>query len=91
MQPNPKKSSRTRREYPAPPEGTRKLFTRWVAKIGGSRAAAEQLGISRSYVDMMKSGTRSPGLHTAHRIAHYTSGEIPMDAWLRLPGRLVAK
>lgn len=66
------------------PAVTRKRFADWVTIVGGSRVAAETLGISRSYVDMIKNGDRSPGLVTAHRISQHTDGLIPMEAWLGL-------
>ncbi len=74
-----------RPEYRQAAAATRRQFARWVTVIGGSRVAAEVLGISRSYVDMIKNGARSPGLVTAHRIARQTKGVIPIEAWLDEP------
>lgn len=82
MRTNPPKPQGRRPDYRPTPGATRKQFTRWVTTIGGSRAAAATLGVSRSYVDMIKSGDRSPGLVTAHRIARQTKGAIPMEAWI---------
>lgn len=82
MQVTRRKASGNRAEYRRPPDSTRAQFARWITTTGGSRAAAEILGISRSYVDMIKNGDRSPGLVTAHRIAQQTAGGIPMEAWL---------
>ncbi len=62
---------------------TRKRFAAWVRSVGGSREAAALLGVSRSYVDMIRSGDRSPGMRTAHRIERLTGAQIPMQAWVR--------
>ncbi len=82
---------RPRREragpHQQPPAATRKTFASWVTQVGGSRVAAEILGVSRSYIDMIRLGTRSPGLKTAHRIAQHTAGRIPMESWLVSPKR----
>ena len=64
------------------PASTRARFSKWVASVGGSREAATKLGISRSYVDMIRSGDRSPGLKTAYRVEKITRGAIKMQAWV---------
>lgn len=64
------------------PASTRATFKRWVSTVGGSRAAAALLRCSRSYVDMIRSGDRRPGLNIAHRIERLTDGKIPMSDWL---------
>lgn len=64
------------------PARTRAAFKRWVSEVGGSRAAAALLHCSRSYVDMIRSGDRRPGLNTAHRIERLTDGKIRMPDWL---------
>ena len=66
----------------AAPDKTRRAFVAWVEGVGGSREAARLLGVSRSYVDMIRSGDRSPGLRTAYRIEQHTDGEIRMQAWV---------
>lgn len=64
------------------PESTRRRFAAWIRSEGGSAVAAGRLGISRSYVDMIKNGQRSPGLRTAERIERATAGAILMKAWI---------
>lgn len=71
-----------RDEKPPVPAATRRRFIAWVESVGGSRAASRLLGVSRSYVDMIKSGSRSPGLDTAYRIERLTDGAITMQAWV---------
>lgn len=64
------------------PAPTRAKFKAWVSEMGGSRAAAEVLRCSRSYIDMLRSGDRRPGLDLAHRIERVTDGKIRMPEWL---------
>lgn len=64
------------------PASTRARFRAWVSSVGGSREAARLLGCSRSYVDMIRSGDRSPGLKTAYRVEKITRGAIKMQAWV---------
>jgi len=72
-----------RRDERAPaPAATRRAFVAWVETVGGSREAARLLAVSRSYVDMIRSGDRSPGLVTAFRIEKRTKGAIRMQAWI---------
>lgn len=71
--------------YAPSPEATRRRFAAWIRNVGGSAVAAERLGVSRSYIDMMKNGQRSPGLRTAERIERATDGAIPMKAWIEAP------
>lgn len=65
------------------PAATRRAFVAWVDRVGGSREAARLLGVSRSYVDMIRSGDRSPGLNTAFRIERLTDGAIRMQGWIK--------
>lgn len=74
--------SRRRGAYVPASGATRARFAAWIESVGGSVAAARRLGVSRSYVDMMKNGQRSPGLRTAERIERETGGAIPMQAWV---------
>lgn len=69
-----------------PPAATRQRFIAWVEEIGGSREAAALLEVSRSYVDMIKSGDRTPGLRTAYRIEQLTGKRITMQAWVPIEG-----
>lgn len=71
---------------PYSPAPTRTKFNSWVAKVGGSRAAAAVLRCSRSYVDMLRSGDRRPGLDLAYRIERVTGGAIRMPDWLPATG-----
>ncbi len=71
-----------RNEKPPAPAATRRRFNAWVEEIGGSREAARLLGVSRSYVDMIRAGSRSPGLDTAYRIEVLTDEKIRMQAWV---------
>ena len=58
----------------------RSIFEAKVRAHGGSRVSAESLGCSRSYVDMIITGTRRPGMRTARAIEILFG--IPMQAWL---------
>jgi len=73
---------RKREERGQAPAATRRAFAAWVDSVGGSREAARLLDVSRSYVDMIRSGDRSPGLVTAYRIEVRTDGAITMRAWV---------
>lgn len=64
------------------PIATRRRFIAWVEEVGGSREAAALLKVSRSYVDMIRSGDRMPGLRTAFRIERLTENRIQMRAWI---------
>ena len=55
-------------------------FRQAVAGIGGSAHAAKALGCSRAYVDMIRNGTRRPGMRVAHAIERAFG--IPMQSWL---------
>lgn len=83
MSSDEKRGKRAREPRGEAPDETRRKFRAWVDSVGGSREAAERLGISRSYVDMIRSGDRSPGLVTAYRIERLTDGAITMQAWLK--------
>ncbi len=74
--------SKQRDERGPAPAATRRAFVAWVSKVGGSREAARLLAVSRSYVDMIRSGDRSPGLVTAYRIERITDGAITMQSWI---------
>ncbi len=78
-----------RESYQGPPAVTRKRFAAWIQKVGGSREAARLLDVSRSYIDMIKNGQRSPGLRTAEKIERLTDGAITMQSWIppRAPTR----
>lgn len=54
-----------------------------VAGCGGSAQAAKALGCSRAYVDMIRKGSRRPGMRVAHAIERVFG--IPMQAWLGRP------
>lgn len=61
----------------------RAQFRKKVRALGGSRLSAEALGCSRSYVDMIISGNRRPGMRTARAIEELFG--IPMQAWVDAP------
>lgn len=61
----------------------RAQFQTKVRSLGGSRRCAEALGCSRSYVDMIISGNRRPGMRTARAIEELFG--IPMQAWVDQP------
>ncbi len=55
-------------------------FKRAVKQLGGSKAAALALGVSRSYVDMVRSAYRCPSrLSTLRRIEEVL--KIPVSQW----------
>lgn len=59
------------------------LFRRKVIHFGGAAQTARALGCTRAYVDMIRRGTRRPGMRVAHAIERLFG--IPMQAWLQLP------
>jgi len=67
----------TRDTYPG--KMLRQQFSLSVRVMGGAIVAAERLGCSRAYVDMIAAGTRRPGLETAHAIERVMG--IPMQMW----------
>ena len=58
----------------------RARFIEVVERGGGSRLVARRLACSRSYVDMLRAGSRRPGMRVAHAIEREFG--IPMQAWL---------
>ena len=61
----------------------RDQFRQRVRAHGGSKASAVSLGCSRSYIDMIIKGDRSPGMKTARAIEVLFG--IPMQAWVDEP------
>ncbi len=51
-----------------------------VRKLGGSKVAARHLGCSRSYVDMIRGGQRTPGMRVAFVIEREFG--IRMQEWV---------
>jgi plasmid maintenance system antidote protein VapI len=62
---------------------TRERFRELVGGHGGSAAAAHALGCSRSYVDMIISGARRPGMKVARAIEELFG--IAMQEWVERP------
>ena len=61
-------------------KSARERFIASVEKAGGSREVARMLGCSRSYVDMIRSGERRPGMRAAFAIEQLF--EIRMQDWV---------
>lgn len=69
-------------------KSARERFIACVAAAGGSREVSQRLGVSRSYVDMIKSGDRFPGMRAAYAIEQLF--KIRMQEWIEphmTPGR----
>jgi transcriptional regulator with XRE-family HTH domain len=45
--------------------------------------AAEALGVTKSYVNLLISGAMTPGLKLAIEIQHWTKGTVPADSWVK--------
>ena len=74
----------TRPEDCSPSEKTaRDRFIECVKEVGGSKEAAKRLGVTRSYVDMIRSGQRRPGMNAASAIE--AAFGIKMQDWVE-PG-----
>ena len=58
----------------------RERFVAAVEQAGGARVVAQRLACSRSYIDMIRAGSRRPGMRVAHAIEREFG--IPMQAWL---------
>ena len=65
---------------PAAKKTARERFIAAVEKAGGSRDVARMMGCSRSYVDMIRSGERRPGMRAAYAIEQLF--EIRMQDWV---------
>lgn len=73
-------------------------FKRYVDSVGGRRAAADKLGVSRALVDHMVTGIRAVSVQVAKRIAEQTAGKVALhelrpDIWdtpTRKPRKRVA-
>ncbi len=58
------------------------LFSRWLDANERDRAwAADQLGVSRSYVDRLARGSSMPSLDLALKIERLTGGAITPAMW----------
>ena len=44
--------------------------------------AASALGCTRSYIQMLRTGTATPGLKTASAIRKWSKGEVAFESWL---------
>tara|TARA_R100001082_G_scaffold78926_2_gene46360 strand:- start:1934 stop:2149 length:216 start_codon:yes stop_codon:yes gene_type:complete len=52
-------------------------FTQWIARSGKTQGAiAHQLGVTRSYINMIAAGKKKPSWTVASRILEITHGEV---------------
>jgi DNA-binding XRE family transcriptional regulator len=59
-------------------------FGRYLKKQSMTAAdAAEQLDITRSYVNALATGSMSPGLKLALEILHWSDGAVPAESWVK--------
>lgn len=66
-----------------PRKGENKL-SKWIDASGLTRdEVAGELGVNRTYLDMLCRGARRPGLRLALEIERITSGALPAAEWLR--------
>jgi predicted XRE-type DNA-binding protein len=60
------------------------VFGRYLKKQNMSAAdAAEQLDVTRSYVQALMTGTMTPGLKLAIEILHWSNGAVPAESWVK--------
>jgi predicted XRE-type DNA-binding protein len=45
--------------------------------------AAEALGVTKSYVNLLISGKMTPGLRLAIEIQRWSNGAVPADGWVK--------
>jgi len=45
--------------------------------------AAAELDLTRSYVQMLRTGSATPGLHTAAAIQKWSRGKVTFESWLK--------
>lgn len=64
-------------------KATREKFRKKVDEVGGPAAAALSLGCTPSFVHMVISGVRRPGMVTARAIEALFG--IPMQEWVEEP------
>lgn len=60
----------------------REKFRALVVRLGGSTRVAKALGCSRAFIDMVRAGTRKPGLVLARRIEVASGRAITMRSWV---------
>lgn len=68
-----------------PTKPTKKLtpFGKYLKKHIGPGEAAEQLGVTRSYINALASGSQSPGLKLAIRIFDWSNGVVAVQSWVK--------
>jgi len=64
-------------------KSARERFIECVKEAGGSKKVAARLGVSRSYIDMVRAGQRRPGMNAAAAIEEAFG--IRMQDWVE-PG-----
>jgi transcriptional regulator with XRE-family HTH domain len=58
-------------------------LARWIDASGKTRdEVAKEIGVNRTYLDMLCRGARRPGLRLAIAIEKVTRGAIPATEWL---------
>lgn len=59
-------------------------FGRYLKQQKISRTdAAVALELTRSYIQMLCTGTATPGLHAAYAIQKWTKGAVTFESWLK--------
>ena len=61
-------------------KSARERFIECVKEAGGSKKVAERLGVTRSFVDMIRNGDRRPGMNAASVIEEVFG--IKMQDWV---------
>jgi len=61
-------------------KSARERFIECVKESGGSKKVAERLGVTRSFVDMIRAGQRRPGMNAASVIEEVFG--IKMQDWI---------
>ena len=68
---------------PGRPRKRENHLARWIDASGKTRdQVAAELGVNRTYLDMLCRGARRPGLPLAVAIEKLTRGAIPPSEWL---------
>jgi transcriptional regulator with XRE-family HTH domain len=62
----------------------RKKFSKWAKKNGYKQCELSvYLHVVPSMISEIMSGKKHPSILLAYRIQRFTSGEVPMDSWVK--------
>jgi len=68
---------------PGRPRQSENKLSKWIDSSSKTRdEVADELGINRTYLDMLCRGARRPGLRLALEIERITGGTLPASSWI---------